>query len=128
TNGSPSLPVTRGTRLRVASLVTSYATKVILIVVALALMLLPLPARFVERFYSNGLYAFLQPLLTPVANVVPFAIVDLLLVTAIIGLPAWWTVRVRRAGRGRRWRATGRVAFDTLALLAAAFITFQVLW
>jgi hypothetical protein len=104
------------------------AIKIILIVIALALFGFPLPARFVERFYTNGFYAFLQPLLTPVANFVPFAIVDLLLIAVIIGLPAWWIVRIKRAGRGRRWRAAGILAFDTLALASVAFITFQILW
>jgi hypothetical protein len=104
------------------------AIKIILIVIALALFCFPLPAGFVERFYTNGFYAFLQPLLTPVANFVPFAIVDVLLVAVIISLPAWWIVRIKRAGRGRRWRAAGILAFDTLALASMAFITFQILW
>ncbi|HJQ27483.1 MAG TPA: DUF3810 family protein [Blastocatellia bacterium] len=111
-----------------ASLRPTVAIKALVIVVALALLLLPLPARFVERFYSNGLYSFLQPMLTPVTNLVPFAIVDLLLVIAIAGLPLWWTVRIRRAVRGQRRRAAGRVALDTLALAAVVFITFQILW
>lgn len=102
--------------------------KIILIALALALFCLPLPARFVERFYTNGLYAFLQPWLTPVANFLPFAIVDGLLVMLVLGLPAWWIVRLKRAGRGHRWRAAGRLAFDTLTLVSVAFITFQILW
>ena len=112
----------------VASLKPAVAIKALVIIVAFALLLLPLPAGFVERFYSNGFYSSLQPVVTPVANVVPFAIVDLLLLTAIIGLPTWWIVRIRRAGRGRRLRAAGRMAFDTLALASVVFITFQILW
>lgn len=102
--------------------------KVGLILTAVALFIFPLPPRFVERFYSNGFYSFLQPLLTPVANLVPFAIADLLLIALVLGGPAWWVVRLKRAGRGRRWRAAGRLAFQTLALVCAAFITFQFLW
>ncbi|MFL6213725.1 MAG: DUF3810 family protein [Blastocatellia bacterium] len=104
------------------------AMKIILIIIALVLFLLPLPAGFVERVYTNGFYSFLQSALTPVANLVPFAIVDVLIVAAAIGLPAWWIVRIKRAGRGHRWRAVKRMAFSTLALIAAAFITFQLLW
>ena len=103
-------------------------TKIILILIALILFLLPLPAGFVERAYTNGFYSFLQSALTPVANLVPFAIVDVLLVAAFTGLPVWWIVRIKRAGRGRRWRAAGRLAFNTLALAAAIFITFELLW
>lgn len=102
------------------------AIQVALIFIAVALFSFPLPARFVERFYSNGLYSFLQPLLTPAANVVPFAIADVLLVALVAGGPAWWIVRIKRAGR--RWRAAGRLAFQTLALVSAVFITFQFLW
>jgi hypothetical protein len=98
------------------------------VAIALALFCFPLPARFVEHFYTNGFYAVLQPWLTSAANFVPFAIVDLLLVAVIVGLPAWWVARIRRAGRGRRWRAAGRLAFDTLTLVSVAFITFQTLW
>ena len=112
----------------IAALKPRVAIKIILIIIALALLLVSLPARFVERFYSNGFYSFLQPLLTPVANLVPFAIVDLLLISAILGLPAWWIVRLRRAGRGHRRRAAGLLALDTLALASVAFITFQILW
>ena len=104
------------------------AIKIVLIAVALVLFLLPLPASFVERAYTNGFYSFLQPLLTPFANLLPFAIADVLLVAAVVGLPAWWIVRIKRAGRGRRWRAATRMAFNTLALVAAVFIAFQLLW
>jgi hypothetical protein len=102
--------------------------KIILIIIALVLFLLPLPAGFVERVYTNGFYSILQSALTPVANLVPFAIVDVLLAAVLIGLPAWWIVRIKRAGRGRRWRAAGHLAFNTLALVAAVFIAFQLLW
>jgi len=111
-----------------ASLRPAVAIKALVIVTALVLLLLPLPARFVERFYSNGFYSFLQPVITPVTNFVPFAMVDLLLVIAIAGLPVWWIVRIRRAVRGQRLRAAGRVALDTLALASVVFITFQILW
>jgi len=104
------------------------AIKLVLIIIALALSLLPLPAGFVERAYTNGFYSLLQSALTPVANLVPFALVDVLLVTALVGLPVWWALRIKRAGRGRRWRAAARMAFNTLALAAAVFITFQLLW
>src|ERR1700742_4995941 len=102
--------------------------KFAVIVVALILFLLPLPARFIEQIYTNGFYSFLQRILTPVANVIPFAIVDVLLIALIIGLPAWWIVLIKRAGRGRRWRMAGALAFNTLALAAGLFIAFQLLW
>src|ERR1700742_2871462 len=88
--------------------------KFAVIVVALILFLLPLPARFIEQIYTNGFYSFLQRILTPIANVIPFAIIDVLLIALIIGLPAWWIVRIKRAGRGRRWRMAGGLGFYTM--------------
>ena len=96
--------------------------------VALCLAFFPLPARLIERFYTNGIYPLLQAGLTPVTNLVPFALVDVLLVALIIGLPAWWIVRIKKAGRGRRWRATGRLGFQTLTLAALLYLLFLLLW
>ena len=107
---------------------TGIFVKLAIIAVALALSFIPLPARFVERFYANGIYSWLQPVVTPVVNVLPFAFADALLVGLAVGLPIWWIVRIRRAGRGRRWRAAGVLTFNTATLAAALFITFQVLW
>jgi hypothetical protein len=101
--------------------------KFAVIVAALILFLLPLPSRFIEQIYTNGFYSFLQRILTPVANFIPFAIIDVLLIALIIGLPAWWIVRIKRA-RGYRWRMVGALAFNTLALTAGLFIAFQSLW
>jgi uncharacterized protein DUF3810 len=98
------------------------------IMLAAASALIPLPAAWVERFYSNGLYPRLQHLLTPVANALPFTIVDALLIAVIIGLPVWWGIRLARAGRGRRLGACGRLAVHTLGSTALVFLSFQVFW
>jgi hypothetical protein len=104
------------------------AVKLAIIAVALLLALFPLPARFIERFYTNGIYPLLQALFTPVTNRIPFALVDVLLILLIIGLPAWWIVRLKKAGRGRRWRATARLGFQTLTLAALLYLLFLLLW
>ena len=44
-----------------------------LVVGALAVAAAPLPAAFVERWYSSRVYATLQPLVTSASNRVPFA-------------------------------------------------------
>jgi Protein of unknown function (DUF3810) len=102
--------------------------KISIIILALALALIPVPSTLVERFYSNGLYPILQSMSTPVANQIPFAVVDLLIALLLIGLPAWWIVRIIKAGRGRRKKVAARLAFHTLVLTAVIFIGFQLLW
>lgn len=104
------------------------AIKISIIIFALALALIPIPAALVERLYSNGLYPNLQSVSTPVANLIPFALVDVLIASVFVGLPAWWAVRVAGAGRGRRKMAAARLAFHTLTLAAVIFLAFQLLW
>jgi len=102
--------------------------KIAIIALALAVASIRLPASFIERFYSNGIYPFFQSTITPVTNLFPFAIVDGLLIALILALPAWWITRIARAGRGRRLKATARLLFHTLVMAAIALLGFQWLW
>ena len=67
-------------------------------VVALALVLavLPLPAVWVERWYSRGAYLRLQSIVTGGSDLAPFALLDVA-VLAIVALFLWWGVRLQRA-------------------------------
>jgi Protein of unknown function (DUF3810) len=102
--------------------------KVAVITAALLIALFPLPAALVERYYSNGIYPVLRAPVAWATSRVPFAIVDLLIVALALGVPAWWIVRIIKAGRGRRWRTAGRMLFNTITITAVAFLTFQLLW
>src|SRR5215216_2225477 len=99
--------------------------KISIIIIALALAFIPVPASLVERYYSNGLYPRLQSMLTPVANRIPFALVDSLVAALIMGVPAWWVVRMAKAPRGRRKRVAARLAFHTLVFASVIFLGFQ---
>ncbi len=104
------------------------AIKIAIVVAAAATAFFPLPARWIERFYSNGFYSWLQSWLTPLANLLPFALADMLMVALVLGLPLWWAVIIRRAGRGRRKRAVGLLVLNSAVLVAAIFLSFQLLW
>ena len=52
--------------------------------VAIALFLIPIPAWVVDEFYSRDLYPWLQTGLTAASNLVPFAIIDVLITGALI--------------------------------------------
>ena len=125
--GVRALTVRAGNFLRSRTAVRS-ALKIGVVVLALALALFPFPSAFVERFYSNGFYPLLQSVFTPVSNIFPFAVTDLLIAALLLGLPLWWIIRIKRAGRGRRLRETGSLLFNTLVLTAAAFLIFEILW
>ncbi|HKP85936.1 MAG TPA: DUF3810 domain-containing protein [Blastocatellia bacterium] len=98
------------------------------IALALALALVRLPASAVERFYSNGIYPVFQSALTPLTNLFPFAVLDVMLVTLAVALPAWWIARIVRAERGRRLRTAARLLFDTLVIASLFLLGFQLLW
>jgi hypothetical protein len=107
---------------------TRTAIKISIAIAAAALAFIPLPANWVERFYSNAFYLWLQSWLTPFTNLLPFALIDVLIIALITGLPLWWAVRIRKAGRGRRMRAVANLFINSIVMGAAIFLSFQLLW
>ena len=95
---------------------------------ALALAAVPFPARWIEGLYSNGVYPWLPRLCAPLANALPFPLLDLWLLLLLFGLPLWWVVRFRRFGPGRRWQAAGQAALDTLLAAASLACAFELMW
>jgi hypothetical protein len=53
-------------------------------VIALIALLVPIPAWIVDDFYSRDMYPWLQKIMTSVTNVMPFALLDVILVVAAI--------------------------------------------
>jgi hypothetical protein len=70
----------------------------------------------------------LQTWITPISNWFPLPISDALILALALGLPAWWIVRLKAAGKGRRGRAFGLLAFNTALLASVIFLLFEVLW
>ena len=101
--------------------------RILLTGAAAAAALVPLPPAYVERLYSSGLYARLQPAVTSTTNLVPFALLDLLLVAGAVAL-AWLTIaRIRARERPMVRRAAALLA-DAAAAGAALYLLFLVLW
>ena len=101
-----------------------------LAVAGLALLLgfVPTPAGAVERWFSTGLYPWIQRVLTPASNLVPFAVFDPLLIAAIA---ASLIVLVRAAREALRMRrvtpliqGAGRIAVG----VALGYLVFLLLW
>lgn len=107
---------------------TKFILKILLILFTLLLALIPFPASWIERFYSNIFYPRVQWALTPLSNLFPFALVDLWVIALSIGMPAWWIRSTIKAGRGHRWRVAGKLMFNTLALAALITLGFFILW
>ncbi len=101
------------------------AFRIVLFLVTGAALALPLPQTVVERWYSGLLYPPLQRALTGASNLVPFALLDVLLVA----LTAIW---VAGLVRDFRQRSTGwvlaRWSFRTAAAGAALYLAFLLAW
>src|SRR5438445_13116981 len=82
--------------------------RVALVVLAVCTALLPVPSSAIERFYSAGVYRVLQPILTTLSNLVPFALFDVLIAGVVIGWMALAARDIRTSQR--RWFLTvGRI-------------------
>jgi len=99
--------------------------KVVLVATAAVLALVPLPAEVVERVYADAFYAFLQPVLTAASNVVPFALIDVLLLSVVGALAA---LTVRDVIRGGWARAVGRAIGRLVVGAAGAYLLFLLAW
>ena len=96
---------------------------------AIVAAVVPVPAGVVERYYSAGVYAWLQPVLTGWSNRVGFALLDLLAAASAILVLDLWTRRLRRRARdGRRGRAVVGAVASTVTLVAAGWLVFLGTW
>ena len=119
------------------------AALVALVIVAIGAAIAPMPPAAIERFYSDGVYLVLQPLLTSASNRLPFALFDGLLV---ITIGAWLVsiavdlVRAKRGGWARHLGARlgacsyfsdtllARTLARTVVWTATFYLLFLVLW
>jgi hypothetical protein len=104
---------------------SSAGLRVVLVVTAIAAAFMPLPPDVVERAYSTGVYAVVQPLVTSASNTVPFALLDVLILAA---LSLWLVLGVRDVARAGWWRASARVAARSLVWSAAVYLLFLAAW
>ncbi len=87
-----------------------------LILAAVAAAFVPLPRAWIERWYSAGLYLRVQPVVTRVSNLAPFALFDVLIVVTI----AAWVITAIVDWR----RAVVRVVTGTAGL----YLAFLLMW
>jgi hypothetical protein len=92
---------------------------------AAAAALAPLPPRAVERWYSAWVYAGIQPLVTSISNLAPFALLDVLIVAATA---LWIALAAADLWRARAWSAAGRMLFRSIVWAATAYLAFLCLW
>ena len=89
--------------------------------------MIPLPREVIERVYSRGVYPVLQPRLTGLSNMTPFAWFDAFVLLAMTTVLVMWTVRLkrRRTGVGR---TVAGLTVDTAAIAAVVYLWFLGAW
>jgi Protein of unknown function (DUF3810) len=98
---------------------------VAIVVSAAAAAVLPLPPNAVERWYTMLVYPAIQRVLTPASNLVPFALFDVLCVTAVCAFAVTAYRCIGRVG----WRTGGlRLAGRTIVAAAAIYLVFLAMW
>ena len=105
---------------------------VVLILIAVAAAIAPLPASTVERVYSRGVYPLIQRLLTPVSNISPIAWLDvavgLLLLLLIVRFVAAGGRKPGLRVARKKWPVRVTVAeCDLVDLVAAVLIALPPL-
>jgi hypothetical protein len=103
-------------------------TRFFIVAAAIIVALAPVDSGTIERTFSTTLYPRLQRVLTPLSNVAPFAVFDLLTLAACALLVTVIVRGVRRARRERR----GRPLLDALGALATGaaivYLLFLGVW
>jgi hypothetical protein len=89
---------------------------------------LPTPPNVVERLYSTAAYLALQTRLTPTSNLVPFALIDALVMIVAGGWIAALLRDVRRGVRGRSVRLAANLAVRSVVLTSALYLAFLLVW
>lgn len=104
------------------------AGQALLVVAAAGAALADIPAALVERWYSTGLYPFVQRALTPLSNLTPFAWLDILIIGG--GAATLFAVirTARTAWTSRRWGLLLAGGWRLLVVAAVGYLVFLALW
>ena len=107
-------------------MVTHNWRRMALVGIAAAAAFLPLPPAAVDRWYAAPVYGTVQPLLTSISNLAPFALLDVLIISLAV---PWIALAVRDLRRApARGRGALRVTVRTLVWCAALYLLFLAVW
>jgi hypothetical protein len=100
----------------------------VIVGLAMAAGLMPISGPTIERRFSTTVYPAIQRVLTPISNVVPIALFDVLTIGAAIAVIAAIVHGVRRARRERTFRPLLSTTRQLLTGGAVAYLVFLILW
>ncbi len=82
----------------------------------------------VERWFSAGLYPSVQHAATTFTNVLPFALLDGLLILVVVMMTVMVVRGVRQSWRGRSFAPAAAVLFTLVTAAAVIYLSFLALW
>jgi hypothetical protein len=88
----------------------------------------PIDATVVERWYSTGLYPYIQQVMTPVSNLVPFALLDVLAPLAFGALTVMLVRAFFLARRTKTWRPIFSAGARLVVGGALVYLVFLAVW
>jgi hypothetical protein len=110
------------------NLCVSRILQALIVLSACAAAIIPIDAAAIERGYSTSIYPEIQRLVTPVSNLIPFAVFDVLTVAAVVLLFAAVAFAISRARAERRFRPIGTLALSLLTIAALVYLAFLAVW
>ena len=102
--------------------------ELVIVLIAAACALAPLPPRLVETAFSTRIYPSLQHVITPLTNLLPIAVFDLLLISAIVLVAIRLARAVGRARRERRFTPLLSTLWHLTTAAAVVYLVFLLLW
>jgi hypothetical protein len=88
----------------------------------------PLDPALVERWFSTGMYPRVQRAVTPISNLLPFAVFDILTLAAGLWVLVRLIIAIRRTRRTRQASHLGKAAAAVATLAAIVYLMFLGLW
>jgi len=104
------------------------AFEIITLVIAGVCAIAPLPPRLVETAFSIRVYPLIQHVVTPVTNLLPIAVFDLLLLAGVAAVVVSLVGGVRRARRERRLQPVFTTIWHLLVAAAVVYLVFLAVW
>ena len=102
--------------------------EVAIVLIAAAAAISPLPPQLVETAFSTRLYPSIQHVVTPLTNLLPIAVFDLLLVAAFAIVVVQLVRGVGRARRERRVAPIFAMLWHLIAGAALVYLVFLAVW
>jgi hypothetical protein len=82
----------------------------------------------IERWYSTGIYPLIQQVVTPVSNLVPFALLDVLALVAFGALLIMLVRSVLQARRKKTWKPIFSTGVRLITAGALVYLLFLAVW